>query len=142
MKLSQYVWKIINDFFIIFASLILIITLLRQIFYPELAFDLHSIYILMTFSLISAITGFILYSPNDISENNMRKRIVIHFIALEVIIISLGSIIGILNSVLSMVTCAIQIAIIYIIVRLLSWQNDKQIANSINEKLKDFQKNL
>ncbi|OAB40592.1 hypothetical protein PMSD_01420 [Paenibacillus macquariensis subsp. defensor] len=142
MRLSEFVKSIIKDFLIIFASIIIIITFLRQIFYPDLAFDLKSIYILMAFSAVSALIGFILYSPHDISEKNMRVRIVIHFLALEVIIISLGSVIGVIDNALSVIILALEIAVIYVIVRLLSWQNDKKEADKINEQLKAFKKNI
>lgn len=142
MKLSAFIKSTIQDFFIIFASIIIIITILRQFFHPEMAFDLKSIYIIMAFSLIGALTGFILYSPNDLSERKMRIRIIIHFFALELLLISLASIIGSVNSALSVISLALEIAVVYVIVRLLSWQNDKKTAQRINEKLKSLRKDI
>lgn len=142
MKLSEFVKEIIRDFFIIFGSIIIMITILRQFFYPDMAFDLKSIYTIMTFSVIGALIGFILYSRNDLSEKQTRIRIAIHFLALEIILISLGIIIGVINSVLSAIILGLEIAVVYIIVRLLAWQNDKKAAKSINEKLKSFKKNI
>ncbi|QWU16220.1 Protein of unknown function [Paenibacillus sophorae] len=140
MKISEFVKGVIRNFLIIFAAIIIIITILRQIFYPDMVYDLKSIYILMIFSLLGALTGFILYSPNDISEKNMRVRIIIHFLALEMILISLGNVIGIVNSALHVIIMALQIALIYVIVRLLSWQGDKKEAQRINEKLKELKR--
>lgn len=142
MKLSEFVRSIIKDFLIIFASIIIIITILRQIYYPHMAFDLKSIYIIMIFSLLSALTGFILYSPNDLSEKKMRIRIIIHFFTLEILLIVLGCAINIVNDILGVILLALQIAVIYIIVRLLSWQNDKKDVKKINEKLKLMKNNL
>ena len=105
-----------------------------------MAFDLKSIYIIMAFSFLSALLGFILYSPNDISEKKMRIRIAIHFFALEILLIALGSVFGIVNSALDVIILALQIAVIYTLVRLLSWKNDKKEAQKINEKLKAFKK--
>lgn len=140
MKLSEFVKKTINNALIIFASIIIIITVLRQLFYPEMVFDVKSIYIIMTFSLLGALTGFILYSPNDISEKKMRVRIAIHFLALEIILISLSIVSGIVNSASSILILALEIAVVYAVVRLLSWQNDKKEAQRINEKLKKLKK--
>lgn len=140
MKTSEFVQKIVNDFLIIFASIIIMITILRQMYYPNLAFDLNSIYIIMVFSFLSALIGLILYSPNDISEKKMRIRMAIHFFTLEILLITLGSIIGIVNSALDGIILALQIAVIYLLVRLLSWQKDKKEAKKINEKLKAFKK--
>lgn len=140
MKLSEFIKKTINNALIIFASIIIIITVMRQFYYPELVFDVKSIYIIMTFSLLGALTGFILYSANDISEKKMRVRIAIHFVALEVILISLSIISGIVNSASTILILAVQIAVVYTIVRLLSWQNDKREAQRINEKLKQLKR--
>ncbi len=141
MKFSEFVQNIIRDFLIIFASLIIIITILRQIFYPNMAFDLKSIYIIISFSFLSALTGFILYSPNKISEKKMRIKIAIHFFTLEILLITLSSIFDVVKSGLDVIIIALQIAVIYIIVRLLSWKNDIKEAKKINEKLKTFKKN-
>ncbi|MFD2446993.1 DUF3021 family protein [Bacillus sp. CGMCC 1.16607] len=142
MKLSELVQKMIKDFLIIFASIIIIITVLRQMYYPDMAFDLKSIYIIMAFSLLSALIGFILYSPNDISEKNIRIRMAIHFFTLEILLIVLGTVFGIVNNALDGIILALQIAVIYILVRLLSWQKDKKDAQKINEKLKTFKKDV
>ncbi|PLS18041.1 DUF3021 domain-containing protein [Bacillus sp. M6-12] len=142
MKLSEFVQKIIKDYLIIFAAIIIIITILRQMYYPNMAFDLKSIYIIMAFSFISALLGFILYSPNDISEKKMRIRIAIHFFFLEIVMIALSSVFGIVNSAIDVIILALQIAVIYILVRLLSWQKDKKEAQKINEKLKAFKKDV
>jgi len=140
MKLSEFIQNIVKDFLIIFASIIIIITILRQIYYPNMSFDLQSIYILIAFSLLSALTGFILYSPSEISEKKMRIKMIIHFCTLEILLITLASILGFVNSAISVLILALQIAVIYIIVRLLSWKKDLKDAQEINEKLKSFKK--
>jgi DMSO reductase anchor subunit len=131
-----------RDFLIIFASIIILITLLRQIFYPQMVFDLNSIYTIMAFSIISALLGFILYTPDDISETRMRLKIVVHFFTLELLLIALGSIFDIVNNVIDVIILALQIAVIYFIVRLLSWRNDKKEAQRINEKLMSMKKDV
>lgn len=138
MRLNEPVKKVIQNFLVIFASIIIVITILRQFLYPDMAFDLKSIYIIMAFSFIGALAGFILNSSINISEKNMRIRMAIHFIALETILISLGAILGIANSTSSILILALQIAVIYAVVRLLSWNNDKKVAEQINEGLKSL----
>lgn len=78
IKFSEFVQSIIWNFLIIFASILFIIAILRQRYYPNIAFDLKSIYIIIAFSFLSALMGFILYSPNEISEKKMRIKIAIH----------------------------------------------------------------
>ncbi|MGG1215748.1 DUF3021 family protein [Micromonospora provocatoris] len=142
MKFFEIVQKIVKDFLIIFASIIIIITILRQIFYPELVFDLISIYIIMAFSFLSALLGLMLYLAHDISETKMRIRIVLHFFSLELLLIALACGLDIVNNATEVIILALQIAFIYILVRLLSWNNDKKEAQKINEKLKAFKKDI
>jgi len=142
MKMSEFIQKIMKDFLMIFASIIIIITILRQIYYPHMAFDLKSIYILMAFSFLSALIGFVLYSPHDLSEKNMRIRIIIHFSTLEILLIALGSVFGFVKNGSDGLILALQIAVIYALVRWLSWKNDKKEAQNINEKLKAFKKDV
>ncbi|ETT54139.1 hypothetical protein C162_04804 [Paenibacillus sp. FSL R7-269] len=136
MKRSEVAKDIIRDFLVIFASIIIIITVLRQIFIPELAFDLISIYTIMGFSLLGALTGLMLYAPEEVSERAMRVRIVIHFLLLELLLITLASLIGAVASVSAALLFALQIAVVYAIVRLLSYEKDKKEAGQINERLK------
>jgi O-antigen/teichoic acid export membrane protein len=96
----------------------------------------------MAFSFISALIGFILYSPADLSEKKMRIRITFHFFALEIVLIALGSVFGIVNNAVDGIILALQIAVIYTLVRLLSWKKDKKEAQQINEKLKAFKKDV
>ncbi|MGE7997703.1 DUF3021 family protein [Lysinibacillus sp. NPDC093190] len=141
MNFFEFVQKIIKNFFIIFGSIIMIITILRQMYDSDMAFDLKSIYILMAFSFLGALTGFILYSPNDLSEKKMRIRIIIHFFTLEILLIVLGSAMNLVTGP-GVIILALQIAVIYIIVHLLSWRNDKKDAKKINEKLKSIKKDF
>lgn len=142
MKRSEVAKDIIRDFLVIFASIIIIITVLRQIFMPELAFDLISIYTIMGFSLLGALTGMMLYAPDEVSEQAMRVRIVIHFLLLELLLISLASLIGVVASVSAALLLALQIAVVYAIVRLLSYEKDKKEAEQINERLKAVKQDI
>ncbi|MDR6125224.1 energy-coupling factor transporter transmembrane protein EcfT [Bacillus sp. SLBN-46] len=142
MKLSEFAKKIIKDFLLIFALIIIIITILRQLYFPDEAFDLKSIYIIMAFAFLSAIIGFILYSPNDLSEKNMRIRMILHFFTLEFLLIALSSVFGIVESPSDGIILAVQIAIIYFIVRFLSWKKDQKEAQQINEKLMAWKKDV
>ncbi|MEK3790599.1 DUF3021 family protein [Paenibacillus sp. FSL R7-0204] len=142
MKRSEVAKDIIRDFLVIFASIIIIITVLRQIFMPELAFDLISIYTIMGFSLLGALTGLMLYAPDGMSERAMRVRIVIHFLLLELLLITLASLIGAVASVSAALLFALQIAVVYAIVRLLSYEKDKKEAELINERLKAVKQDI
>lgn len=138
MKYSELIKETIRDFLLIFASIIIIITILRQIYAPDADFELKTIFTIMVFSFLGALTGIILYTPNAISEGKMRLRVIIHFVFLEALLISLAVLLNLVYGTFGILLLALEIAAVYAIVRLLTYKKDKKEAQKINERLKAF----
>jgi len=140
MKYSGLIKEIIRDFLIVFASIMIIIAILRQIYAPDASFELNTIFTIMAFSFLGALTGIILYTPYPISENKMRLRVVFQFLFLEFILVLLAVRLKLVYTTFDILLLALQIAAVYAIVRLLTYRNDKKEAQKINERLKAFKK--
>jgi len=138
MKYFGLIKELIRDFLIIFASIMIIIAILRQIYAPDSSFELNTIFTILAFSFLGALTGIILYIPHSISENKMRLWVVFHFLFLEAILISLAVILNFVYTTSGILLLALQIAVVYAIVRLLAYKSDKKEAQMINERLKTF----
>lgn len=136
MKLTDYIKKLIRDYFIIFAIVVISITVLRQIFSPDEYFELRDIFIYMTCSLVGDLPSLIFYSPKELSEKEMQLRIIIHFVVLEAVLLTFANVMGWVTGIQNTILFAFQIAVIYVMVRFLSWMDDRKTANRINEKLK------
>ncbi|CAM4453995.1 DUF3021 family protein [Paenibacillus tarimensis] len=138
MKYSGLIKEMIRDFLLIFASIMIIMAILRQIYAPDASFELHSIFTIMAFSFLGVLTGIILYTPHAISENQMRFRVIFHFLFLEVLLISMAVLLNLVYTTSGILLLAVQIAVVYAIVRLLTYRNDKKEAQKINDRLKTF----
>lgn len=138
MKYSELIKETIRNFLIIFASIIIIITILRQLYAPDASFELKTIFIIMAFCFLGALTGIILYTPHAISENKMRLRVILHFFFLEALLITLAVLLDLVHGTFGILLLALQIAAVYAVVRLLTYKNDKKEAQKINERLKTF----
>jgi len=136
MKLTDYLKKLIRDYFVIFAVIVIIITVLRQIFAPNEYLELKDIYNYMICALVGDLASLVFYSPKEISEKEMGKRIIIHFLILETAILVLANAVGWVSGTGDTVFLAVQIALIYMIARLLLWVGDQKSASNINERLK------
>ena len=130
--------KFIKDYLVIFAIVVIFITVLRQIFAPQEYFKLKEIFILMICALIANLPGLILHSKGELSEKQMNLRVVIHFAILELGVIFISNIMGWITGVFTTVLLAFQIAIIYVFVRWLIWNEDNKSAHLINKKLKEL----
>jgi len=142
MKIFELFKEILRSFLMIFASIMIIITVLRQIYAPEASFELKAVFTIMAFSFIGALTGVILYTPYAISENKMRIRVIVHFFVLEALLVSLALLFNLVQSMFAISLLAVQIAVVYLIVRLLSYRNDQKEAQQINERLQTFKNKL
>lgn len=142
MKLTDYIKKLIRNYFTIFGIIVICITISHQIFLPNSAIGLKDIYIYMICSLVVDLLELIFYSPKEISEKEMQIRRFIHFIVLEVVLLIFVNVIGFVNGILDIIVLEVQIAVIYALGRFLSWMNDKKTSKRINEKLNTMKEEL
>lgn len=138
MELKDFIKELIRNYFIIFAIIVIVITLLRQIFSPGAYFELTDIFIYMSCALVADLPSMIFYSKKEISEKEMRLRRIIHFVILEAVLLTLANIMGWVTGGLNTFLFALQIGVIYMLVRSLSWLDDRRAARKINEKLKEM----
>ena len=142
MKLIDYIKRLVRDYFTIFAMIVITITLLRQVFVPNELLRLTDIFNYMICALAGDLPSLIFYSPKELSEQEMRLRIVIHFVILEAVILTLANVMGWATGLIDTAFLAAQVAFIYIIVRVLIWTDDRKAANRINERLKALKNEL
>lgn len=136
MKLAYLIKRMIRDYFIIFAIVVMCISVMRFVFSTTEYYSLKDIFIFMLFSLVADLPSLILYSPEELPEKRMRLRIVIHFAVLEAVLLILANVMDLVNGTLTTVIFAIQIAVIYILVRLFTWMFDSKEASNINERIR------
>lgn len=142
MKLADYIKRLVRNYFIIFAIIVICITVLRQIFSPHEYFELKDIFIYMICALAADLPGLIFYSPKEIPEKQMRIRVIIHFVVLEAALLTLANVMGWVTGILSTVLLAFQITVIYGLASFLSLRDDRKTAHRINEKLKAMKDGL
>ncbi|MNY24638.1 hypothetical protein D3C86_1583680 [compost metagenome] len=90
----------------------------------------------MICALVGILPSLIFYSPRELPANKFRIRVMIHFAALEAVLLIFGHVTALVQGVLNTTIFAVQIAGIYGFVRLLTFLDDRKSSNKINEKLK------
>ena len=127
--------QIAVQFFIIYGCITMFMTITRSSMGLEPVSYRYMFYI-MEFSVLGAIPSLILMVHTDVSEKAMRIRWILHFVILEALIIIAAILIDVVTEPAAAVVLFFQVAIIYVIVRLLDWQNDKRTSEQINEGLR------
>jgi len=132
MKFSELIRLLIKDYFIIFGLLIIGSVFLA----PEDTINRDYILLTMTFAAIGDLPGVVLWSRSDLTEEKKHLRSFIHFVLLEVVILTYAGLIGIVSGWKDFLAFAVQILIIYIMVRFITYRKDVATANRINNKIK------
>lgn len=140
MELKEFIKKLVKDYFILFAIIVIFTTLLRQFLSPNDPINLIDIYILMACALLGILPSFIFYSPKEINEQTMKLRLILHFFVLEFSIIAAAILLGWITSVQGTLSVILQIAVVYALFRIISYTIEKKEADRINEKLREMKK--
>ncbi len=134
MKGMDFIRQLIRDYFVIFGILIIGSVLLN----PPNTINRDFILLAMAFAAIGDLPSIVFWSRSELSESSMRSRSVIHFILLMTLILIFAGITGIVSGFVQYLIFAVEVIIIYIIVKLVIYQGDRATAKMINEKLKGF----
>lgn len=137
MKSNEILANIIRNFFVIFGVIVLITALLN----PSYEFSSNEIMLVVVFALLSDLTALVFWSQNELSDNSRIKRRVLHFLLIEIIVLSFGNILGFVSGITQNIIFGIEIVGIYAIVSWVDWLIDKKTANNINDKLKKMRSN-
>lgn len=134
MKGMDSIRQLMRDYFVIFGILIIGSVLLT----PPNTINRDYILLAMVFAAIGDLPSIVFWSRSELNENSRRWRMIIHFILLEAVILIFGDIMGIISGVVEYLTLAIEIIVIYVIVKFITWRSDLATAKKINEKLKNL----
>ncbi|CAH8770431.1 DUF3021 family protein [Paenibacillus dendritiformis] len=147
MNFSAIVKRMARDYLLIFAGIVICVSLLNHLNAvmndldaSEFSLGLRHIYAIMMCALVGVLPSLLFYFPSTSSEKGMRMRILIHFIIVEAVLLIFTNRMGWVTGAAGATILALQVAIIYMLVCLLGWNNDRQVAREINEQLMKLKK--
>lgn len=126
--------QLIRDYFVIFGILIIGSVFLT----PPNTINRNYILLVMAFAAVGDLPSLVFWSRSELTESSRRLRSIIHFILLVTLILIFGGITGVVSEFSGYLIFAIEITVIYFIVKFIIWQGDMTTAKKINEKLKDL----
>lgn len=130
----NFIREFIRDYFVIFGILIIGSVFLT----PPNTINRDYILLVMAFAAIGDLPIIAFWSRSELTERSRQLRSIIHFILLLTLLLIFGGITGVVSGFMEYFIFAIEIAIIYVIVKLVIWQGDLTTAKKINEKLKNI----
>lgn len=134
-----FVKKVMMSFFVSVACISAAMALIGMVFEPDTRFGYEAYLSPLIFGALASFPLLVKYSKRELSLKQAAIRNVVHFLLLEVVILSVLYFGGILTSVSMAVSLGISIFMIDLIVNLVLWINDKRTAKEFNGALKRLQ---
>lgn len=131
MRKTDLFSNLIRNYFIIFT----IIILGTALFNPTHAFTFREIMLSALFALAGDLPLLVYYSKEELTIKRRYLRIVIHFILLEIVILTFGNVTGQVSGVEQTALFGLEILGIYTLVRMVSWLIDRKTAKDINLRI-------
>lgn len=134
-----FVKKVMMSFFVSITCISAAMALIGMLFEPDPRFGYEAFLSPLIFGVLASLPMLVKYSKRELSFRQTAIRNVIHFLLLEVVVLSVLYFGGMLTSISMAISLGISIFVIDLTVNLVLWINDKRVAKEFNYALKKFQ---
>ncbi len=141
MERENRIHSMIMSFFVITACICIMEGVIGVLFLPEATFGCEAFLMPPAFGVLCALSGVVFYSSKELSMGAMAFRMVLQLVLIELIVLAANFFWGDWENltVMMKVMLIAVIALIYIIVHVVMWMNDRRHAIGFNEQLLKFQ---
>lgn len=127
-------------FFIVTACVTILSGFLGAVFLPDIRFGYEAFLSPPLFGFLSALSGLVTKSKKELSVKKMLFREFLQLLLIESMVFGANYAFGTAFDCKLSVALAIGIAVIFVLVYVILWLNDRRSAMVFNEKLVEFQK--
>lgn len=128
-------------FFIVTACVTILSGILGMVFMPDVRFGYEAFLSPPIFGFLSALSGVVTMSRKELSVGQMLFREFLQLLLIETMVFGVNYVFGTTFTWELNITLALSIAVIFILVYVILWLNDRRSAMAFNAKLVEFQKN-
>lgn len=139
MSFKEFLKKNLINFFIIVTCVNLAIGILGANFDSEATLGYEAYLSPIIFGALATFPSLIQYSPRELTFKQMLFRRVLHFIALEILLIGFACVTRIIQGATVVISFSITVFLVYLITNVVRWIIDSNTANEINKGLKKLQ---
>lgn len=134
-----FIKKIMMSFFVVTACICAAMALVGMVFEPGAKFGYEAFLSPLIFGALASLPSLATYSKTELSTRQAAMRNVLHFVLLEVVVLSALYFGGMLTSISMAASLGFSIFVIDLIVNLVLWTNDKRTAKEFNGALRKLQ---
>lgn len=138
---SEAITEFLVTFLVCTAAICILEGVIGMIFMPEQKFGYEAFFSPPLFAFFSVLLGLVTYSKKELTVKQVLFRRALHLLLIEALVFGLNYASGITFPLPAGIALAFAIMVIFVMVYLIMYINDKRSAKLFNEELKRFQEN-
>lgn len=135
MELGKLIKKICVSYPVIYGGSMMATLAFCLVFYPERVFGLDYLAKMLLFSLAGDLPILVFCSGKELSQQEWMGRMILHFVLLEVVLMTFGGIWGLYETFIEGIAFFLIVLLVYIGVRLIVFSDDSRQAEQMNQAL-------
>lgn len=135
MELGKLIKKICVSYPVIYGGSMMATLAFCLVFYPERVFGLDYLAKMLLFSLAGDLPILVFCSGKELSQQEWMGRMILHFVLLEVVLMTFGGIWGLYETFIEGIAFFLIVFLVYIGVRLIVFSDDSRQAEQMNKAL-------
>lgn len=139
MKYKEKIVEELISFCICTTCITLLEGIMGVIFFPDVMMDYGAFFSPPLFGALSVLLGVVTVSKKELTVKQVLIRRGVHLLLIEIMVFGLNYLAGVIFTPIINVTLALGIAIIFIMVYVIIWLNERKSACIFNEMLKVYQ---
>ena len=109
------------------------------LFFPDVLVDYGAFFSPPIFGALGVLLGVVTISKKELTVKQVLIRRTIHLLLIEIVVFGLNYLAGVKFPPIIAITLAIGIAIVFILVYVICWFDERRCANDFNQMLKSYQ---
>jgi len=140
MKHKSEIMEALMSFCVCTACITILEGVMGVLFFPDVKVDYGAFFSPPIFGALSVLLSVVTYSKKEQSVTEIIIRRVLHLVLIEATVFGINYAVGVVYPTIVIVTLALGIAVVFVLVYVIIWLDDRKSADEFNRKLKEFQK--
>lgn len=135
MNFREFIKQLVRMYFVIYTGSMVGTVCFCSIFIPDVRLDVSFVAWMFLFALFADLPGLVFYSKRELSAEKWRKRMGLHLLLLEAVLLAAGRMYEMWCGLLQGICFGGIILGVYALVMFVNYQLDNRVAEQLNEKL-------
>jgi len=140
MNFREFIKQLVRMYFVIYTGSMVGTVCFCSIFVPDAHLNVSFITWMFLFALFADLPGLVFYSRQELSAEKWRKRMGLHLLLLEAVLLTAGRMYKMWSGIFQGICFGGIVFGVYVLVMFVNYQLDNKVAEQLNERIQERRK--